>query len=231
MHGGTEMIKKIIMIITFVGCVCNANAAKVKVSDNVYDTKTIYWQAFRDVVNDMKNKYQPDIQADMWDWFAFGVINNKDMLYSDADLVNLCMESIERVNVCMDFIDMYHNYNSGDSNDCVAATNTQVEFGIWNAKGTFNEVYAKCNQHQDTAWHYEDGSVEPESYSGESFVGQCKVFLNDVKRCERHLLKYYAEKIQSNNNEKQKKQYECMFNLLQTGQIMLPVTEMEKQCI
>lgn len=225
------MVKKIIMIITFVGCVCNANAAKVNVSNSVYDMKTVYWHAFRDIVNDMKSKYDTDVPADVWDLFSLDVIGDKDMLYSDADLVGLCMKNIGIVKACMDFIDMYHNYNSGDSNDCVAATNTQVEFLNWTAKGTFDEVYAKCNRNQDVAWHNEDGSVEPRVYSGNSFTGQCKAFLNHVRRCERHLLKYYAEKIQSNNNKKQKKQYECIFHLLQTGQIILPVTEMEKQCI
>lgn len=230
MRGGTEIMKKILLGIYF-GLICNFANADVKVVNDITDVAKINWGALDSAVINLSTD---DIRADM---MVFFIEHEKDEL-SAKDILSYCL-TIDSKNACANFVKTYMDYVGGNANDCTEASAfvgrlTQTLGGGFSYRfETFQDALNYCEVHGHGSHFYNDKHevVYSDSYKTDSIYGLCERFIEYVKKCTIHLETYYEQELLSETlSNKTRKQYQCILNLVKTGQLNLPVNLMEKSC-
>ncbi len=159
---------------------------------------------------------------------------------SVKDITKHCL-TIDNAMACKDFVVAYVNYIGGNADDCSAASSHIGADHVFGAHGhdykeyfkTFKEArsYCETNGH-DTDLVNANGEVtHSKSYTLDSIYAVCKRFLENVKKCHSYLEVYYTKELESKKiKRQQREQYECILNLINTGQMDLPQSLMEEAC-
>ena len=211
--------------------ICNVALADAKVVNDITDKTKIYWEAVDAAVTAFSSE---ETRAIMYAFF----IDNEGKELSAKDILTYCRQMEKDVVKCANFVKNYVSYIGGDASDCTMASGIigqrfyAPRTGISDIDATtFNKAMVSCGPYEHGSGVYDNGKVVDNSYHIASMVGVCVEFINHVKKCTRHLESYYAKELSKTDlDAKKKKQYSCMLNLVQTGQLDLPVDKMEKKC-
>ncbi len=225
------MIKKLMMSFVVFSCMTNVQAAKLDVVDDVTRPMTVCWECFKEARNVIKNKYHNEE-----DFNYIIAAFSDDIMYvgkmSIRGLSQKCMFYVKDIVECQKFMEAYVDYSGGDATDCTLATNAAPKFNNVLAKDdTLKAKIVLCQRYEDITVYKADGTENDKQkiYTGESIFGQCKEYLKHVKKCNRHLLKVYAEQA-NDSRRKDRQKYECVVKLLESGEMDLPATKMEERC-
>ncbi len=234
------MTKKIMLLFALIGWAASGSAADISVVNDMDAVFALDLNAVNEARAKLKSfggispqavSESADMQQELKSritGFLEDVIANSDAI-SLGELTKLCQKNMNDAVVCLDFIDAYMGYNIGDSTDCTVAKNARPEYqGHKPDSYNFADVYSYCLRSAGNFAYGVSGGVLRDDYESNSIVGQCKTFLYHVERCQNHLISYYAD-LALNKNENSEK-YNCVLNLLKTGEMDLPVTNMENRC-
>lgn len=210
--------------------ICSVALADAKVVNDITDKTKIYWEAVEAAVSAFDSE---ETRAIMYAFF----IDNEGKELSAKDILTYCRQMEKDVVKCANFVKNYVSYIGGDASDCTMASSIiGKDFSV---KGyrinatTFSNAMTSCAQAEggNTSLSGTGTVVENYGFDSDSQLGTCFRFINNVKKCIRHLESYYTkELLKTDLDAKKKKQYSCILNLVQTGQLELPVNLMEKKC-
>lgn len=225
-------MKKILFALLSV-FMCSVAMAAVKGFNDITDKGKIDWEALDASVTAFDSEAT---RAMVYEFF----IENEGREISAKELLSWCYSiSGQGAHLieCTNFVKKYFTYTGDGASDCTVASGIiGQDFAADGSKidaTTFNEVLRSCAQAEDGFTRMSGKGQEVESYgfNSDSKFGTCFRFMNHVKKCTRHLESYYAKELSKTDlDSKKKKQYSCILNLVQTGQLELPVNLMEKKC-
>ena len=211
------MMKKIgLFFICFV-CVFDSAFARISVVNSIDNMIYINWEAVNvasegiTVVNN--GDTDETVVKNAVAAFLDDLISNylgKNISYKNFSAV--CKKYLNNVTACMDFLKAYNNYVGGGDIDCTEATNTMISWWSTSVYG-FENMMAECQKYKETGWFDQKTmealpDVQPQKMKGDSLVGQCKFFLENVEKCQKYLTYYYAKEAYS-AKRKDKEKYMC----------------------
>ena len=210
--------------------ICNVALADAKVVNDITDKTKIYWEAVDAAVTAFSSE---ETRAIMYAFF----VEREGQELSAKDILGYCRTVEKNLVQCVDFVKKYVNYTGGDATDCTMASSIigkdfSVDGYRINAT-TFSNAMTSCVQAEGghTGLSGTGTVVDRYEFSSDSQFGTCFRFINNVKKCTRHLESYYTkELLKTDLDAKKRKQYSCILNLVQTGQLELPMNLMEKKC-
>jgi hypothetical protein len=214
---------------------CSVAMADVKGFNDITDKGKIDWEAVDASVTAFDSEAT---RAMVYEFF----INNEGREISAKDLLGWCYtisgQGAHLVE-CTNFVKKYFTYTGGDANNCTMASGQagevyakRLDIGGMNSDVSFKTTLSACETYGHCSSYGPGGCTEDHSLMGESGIYEvCRRFLENVKKCTRHLESYYAKELSKTDlDAKKKKQYSCILNLVQTGQLELPMNLMEKKC-
>jgi hypothetical protein len=229
-------MKKILFALLSV-FMCSVAMADVKGFNDITDKGKIDW----DAVDAASAEAFGSDKRSSGLMYAF-FIQNEGKEVSPKDILAYCKANVKDVPNCAVFAKTYSEHTGGDANDCTVVSdliNTQVSYGTTSTGylhfKTLKELVGYCHSLAKGAndFRYEGGvRIERSTWAGGAYIGDvCSRALDHLKQCIRHLESYYAKELSKTDlDAKKKKQYSCILNLVQTGQLELPVNLMEKKC-
>ena len=155
--------------------------------------------------------------------FFYSQLGHKDAL-SVGQIISRCVENIGDESSCYKFIQTYTKYLN-HANFCLRANNTKGP--VFNGHTySFEECYNKVDRTD-----YENGVTTPHNYYAGSLVDECTRWVRAAENCQTYLIDFYSQKLESKDlSNKDKKKYECLLEKMQTGNITIPTSKMEKEC-
>ncbi len=212
---------------------CNVALADAKVVNDITDKTKIYWEAVDAAVTVFNSE---ETRAIMYAFF----VEREGKELSAKDILGYCRTMEKDLVQCANFVKKYVNYTGGDASNCTVVSNLmnttmQTETGNVTV-GDLKDLLGACH-----SWSaggndvtYKDGvkiAEDSRNIGGASWADACIRAIEHLKKCTRHLESYYTkELLKTDLDAKKQKQYSCMLNLVQTGQLELPMNLMEKRC-
>lgn len=210
---------------------CGVVTAEPQVVNSVDDKASISWTAMNEALPVLSSQ---EIQNDITTF----LIEYENSKLSARDLLTECLK-YDTKSKCVEFVKKYFGFQGGDANDCHVASSyvgTEVDMGNQHKKfDSLTDVIAACSRYEDGVKWYDGstGKIDPDEalYASDSYVGNCKRFMDHLKKCNWYLEDYYTRKLQSSDTKrKDKKRYQCVLDLVARGELDLPVTKMENSC-
>ncbi|MBO7644681.1 MAG: hypothetical protein J6S57_00030 [Alphaproteobacteria bacterium] len=135
-------------------------------------------------------------------------------------LVELCCDVADATE-CALFVKEYVNILTDRSN-CTKANNYKI-YDLYNKDedrkikvSTIQECYSRA-----TVNDYVPGSI----------VDQCKQWIDAAEKCQIYLIYYYKDKLLNTDiSKRDQKKYKCILDKLESGNMTVPTSEMEKEC-
>ena len=221
-------MKKILIFTSFCLCVNAAMADYITFDTVALDTAM---NEITRVGSDSPYKTAAEAGDALYD--AFYAAKKGNTVDSDLVMDKCFNEIVKSGRICNNFINTYATFLD-KANYCLKAnkektTASKDMYGENNQKEySFQECLSTIAA---TKLHAKDGTIKERAYTGDSYIGKCVDWVNNVEQCQSYLIGYYKDKLDDSKLSKNdKKYYECLLEKVQTGNMDFPLSKMEANC-